>query len=263
MKNKLKKILASERPAIGTWISITDLYAVEMIAGLGFDWLLVDMEHVPMSKETLRAILIACKGSDSVPIVRVASSSAEHFQSALDLGAQGIMAPMINSAADAENAVRYCRYPPQGRRGFGPIRAARYMKDAEAYRREANEEILLFVQIETPEAVENAAAILNTPGIDGIFIGNGDLTNFMNGDAKAGSANVQRVVDALIEMANGASIPIGLPTWSSEEFSRYAEKGARLLTIGGDLVFLSVQAEAELTRVRQLLNSGRAQPAKA
>src|SRR5271154_1961063 len=121
MKNKLKKILASERPAIGTWISITDLYAVEMIAGLGFDWLLVDMEHVPMSKETLRAILIACKGSDSVPIVRVASSSAEHFQSALDLGAQGIMAPMINSAADAENAVRYCRYPPQGRRGFGPI----------------------------------------------------------------------------------------------------------------------------------------------
>jgi 2-keto-3-deoxy-L-rhamnonate aldolase RhmA len=262
MKNKLKQILASKRPAIGTWISITDLYVVEMIAGLGFDWLLIDMEHIPLSKETLKAILIACKG-ESVPIVRVASASAEHVQAALDLGAQGVMLPMINTAADAELAVQYCRYPPQGRRGFGPVRAARYMKEAESYRREANEEILLFVQIETPEAVRNASAILSTPGIDGIYIGNGDLANFMNGDAKAGSANVQQVVDALIEMANGASIPIGLPTWSSEEFNRYAEQGARLLTIGSDLSFLSVQAEAELTKVRHLPNSGSAQPAKA
>ena len=206
---------------------------------------------------------MACKGSESVPIVRVASASAEHVQAALDLGAQGVMLPMTNTAADAELAVQYCRYPPQGRRGFGPVRAARYMKEAESYRREANEEILLFVQIETPEAVRNASAILSTPGIDGIYIGNGDLANFMNGDAKAGSANVQQVVDALIEMANGASIPIGLPTWSSEEFNRYAEQGARLLTIGSDLSFLSVQAEAELTKVRHLPNSGSAQPAKA
>ena len=89
MKNKLKQILASKRPAIGTWIAIPDVYAVEMIAGLGFDWLLVDMEHIPISKETLRAILMAVKGSDSVPIVRVASATVENFQSALDLGAQG------------------------------------------------------------------------------------------------------------------------------------------------------------------------------
>ena len=89
------------------------------------------------------------------------------------------------------------------------------MKDADEYRKEANEETLLFVQIETPEAVENASAILETPGIDGIYIGNADLANFMNHDAKAGSANVQKVVDDLIKMATGASIPIGLPTWSA------------------------------------------------
>jgi 2-keto-3-deoxy-L-rhamnonate aldolase RhmA len=262
MKNKLKQILASGRPAIGTWISMTDSYGVEMIAALGFDWLLIDMEHIPMSKVTLRDILIACKGSESVPIVRVASSSAEHFQAALDMGAQGVMAPMINTADDAALAVRYCRYPPQGRRGFGPIRAARYMKEAESYRKEANEEILLFVQIETPEAVRNASAILGTPGIDGLFIGNGDLANFLNGDAKAGSANVQKVVDDLIGMASSASIPVGLPTWSPEEFSRYVEQGAQLLTIGGDLAFLAVQAEAELTGVRRVLNGGHAPPGK-
>jgi 2-keto-3-deoxy-L-rhamnonate aldolase RhmA len=262
MKNKLKQILTSKLPAIGTWISMTDPYGVEMVAGLGFDWLLIDMEHIPITKETLLGILMACKGSESVPIVRVASSSAEHFQAALDMGAQGVMAPMINTAADAALAVQYCRYPPQGRRGFGPLRAARYMKEADSYRREANEEMLLFVQIETPEAVQNASAIISTPGIDGIFIGNGDLANFLNGDAKAGSANVQKVVDDLIAMANKASIPIGLPTWSPEEFSRYAKLGAQLLTIGGDLAFLAVQAEAELAGVRRMLNGGEARPGK-
>lgn len=260
MKNKLKQILASKRPAIGTWIAIPDVYAVEMIAGLGFDWLLVDMEHIPISKESLRAILMAVKGSDSVPVVRVASATLENFQSALDLGAQGVMAPMINSVEDAKNAVRYCRYPPLGRRGFGPVRASGYTRRADEYRNEANEETLLFAQIETPEAVENAAAILRTPGIDGLYIGNADLANFINHDAKAGSANVQRVVDDLIKMATSASIPIGLPTWSAAEFSRYTELGAHLLTIGSDLSFLATQAETELSGIRRLLSGS---PAKS
>jgi 4-hydroxy-2-oxoheptanedioate aldolase len=251
MKNKLKQILASKKAAIGTWIAITDMYSVELIAGLGFDWLLIDMEHIPISKETLRAILVAIKGSDSTPIVRVAGATVENIQSALDLGAQGIMAPMINSAADAEHAVRCCRYPPQGRRGFGPIRASGYLKHAEQYRSEANNETLFFAQIETPEAVENAAAILATPGVDGIYIGNADLANFMNHDAKAGSANVQHVVDDLIKIAVHAAMPIGLPTWSSVEFNRYAELGATLLTIGSDLSFLASQAETTLKGLRE------------
>jgi 4-hydroxy-2-oxoheptanedioate aldolase len=260
MKNKLKQILASKRPAIGTWVAIPDVYAVEMIAGLGFDWLLVDMEHIPISKESLRAILMAVKGSDSVPVVRVASVTAENFQSALDLGAQGVMAPMINTVEDAQNAVRHCRYPPLGRRGFGPVRASGYTRHADEYRNEANEETLLFAQIETPEAVENAAAIFRTPGIDGLYIGNADLANFMNHDAKAGSANVQRVIDDLIKMATGASVPIGLPTWSTAEFSRYMELGASLLTIGSDLSFLATQAETDLRAVRRVISGS---PAKS
>jgi 2-keto-3-deoxy-L-rhamnonate aldolase RhmA len=251
MKNRLKQIVANKRAAVGTWIAIADLYSVELIAGLGFAWLVVDMEHIPIGKETLRAILMACKGSDSTLIIRVAGATAENIQSALDLGAQGIMVPMINSAADAERAVQFCRYPPQGCRGFGPIRASGYLKHAEQYRSEANEETVFFAQIETPEAVENAAAILATPGVDGIYIGNADLTNFMNHDAKAGSANVQRVVDDLIKMAVNAGIPIGLPTWSVVEFNRYAELGAKLLTIGSDLSFLAAQAEAMLKGVSQ------------
>jgi 4-hydroxy-2-oxoheptanedioate aldolase len=252
MKNKLKQILASKQPAIGTWIAITDVYSVEMIAGLGFDWLLIDMEHIPISKENLRSILLACKGSVSVPIVRVAAPTVENIQSALDLGAQGIMAPMINTVAEAEHLVRCCRYPPQGRRGMGPIRASGYLRQLEEYRSEANNETLVFAQIETPEAVKNAAAIMGTPGMDGIYIGNADLANFMNHDAKAGSANVQQVVDDLIKTAVSAALPIGLPTWSTAEFNRYVELGATLLTIGSDLSFLASRAETTLKEVRSL-----------
>jgi 2-keto-3-deoxy-L-rhamnonate aldolase RhmA len=123
-----------------------------------------------------------------------------------------------------------------------------------------NEETLLFAQIETPEAVENASAILRTPGIDGVYIGNADLANFMNHDAKAGSANVQKAVDDLIKMATNASIPIGLPTWSAAEFDRYVKLGANLLTIGSDLSFLATQAETELKGIRRALSGS---PAKS
>ena len=252
MKNKLEKMLANGEPAIGSWIGFSDPYAVEMMADVGFDWLLVDMEHIPMSKETLRTILMACKGSDSVPVVRVAVNSADYIQAALDLGAQGVMTPMVNSARDAKRAVEFSRYPPLGRRGFGPTRASRYTKDLDTYRTEANDEIALFVQIETPEGASNADAILETKGIDGVFIGNGDRANFMN-DGQPGSQAVQETVDSLIEMACANSMPVGLPTWSQGECKSYVQRGAQLLTVGSDMSFLANGALAELSGVRRSL----------
>src|ERR1017187_5116955 len=123
MKNKLKQILADGKAAIGSWIGFSDPYAVEIMADIGFDWLLVDMEHIPMSKETLRTILMACKGSASVPVVRVPVNSLDYIQTALDLGAQGVMTPMVNSAENAKQAVEFSHYPPMGLRVFGPVRA--------------------------------------------------------------------------------------------------------------------------------------------
>jgi 4-hydroxy-2-oxoheptanedioate aldolase len=256
MNNKLKQILANGKPAIGSWIGFSDPYAVEMMADVGFDWLLIDMEHFPMSKETLRTILMACKGSDSAPVVRVPVNSIDYIQAALDLGAQGVMTPMTNSAENAKRAVEFCHYPPMGRRGFGPIRASRYFQDTERYRREANGEIALFVQIETPEAVGNAHEILGVAGIDGAFIGNGDLANFMN-HGQPGSEAVQEVVDRLIEMAGKISMPIGLPTWSQEECNHYVQRGAQLLTIGSDMGFLANGARGDLLKVRTLLETAK------
>ena len=124
MANKLKQILEKGKPAIGTWLGCSDPYFVEMMADLGFDWLLIDMEHIPISQEGLRTMLMACKGSDSAILVRVSLNSRNYIQAALDLGAHGVMVPMVNSRTDAERAVEFTRYPPIGRRGLGPVRAA-------------------------------------------------------------------------------------------------------------------------------------------
>jgi 2-keto-3-deoxy-L-rhamnonate aldolase RhmA len=254
MANRLKEILQKGKPAIGTWLGCSDPYFVEMMADLGFDWLLIDMEHIPISQEGLRTMLMACKGSESTILVRVSLNSRNYIQASLDLGAQGIMVPMVNSGADAERAVEFARYPPLGRRGLGPVRAGRYGKNDAGYRKTANEENLLFVQIETPEAVHNVEEILNVKGIDGLFIGNGDLANFMN-DGQAGSATVQKVVDDLIELAARRSLPVGLPTWSPEEYHRYAQRGAQLLTIGSDLRFAANGGTTELLGTRELLKN--------
>lgn len=252
MANKLKQILQNGKPAIGSWLGSSDPYGVEMMASLGFDWLIIDMEHIPLNQESLRNMLMACKGSESDVIVRVSLNSRNYIQAALDLGAQGVMVPMVNSTEDAERAVQFARYPPLGRRGFGPLRAGQYGKNEADYRRSANEETLLFVQIETPEAVKNAEEILKVEGVDGLFIGNGDLMNFMN-EGQSGSSAVQRVVDDLIKLAGRVSVPIGLPTWSPAECNRYAQLGAQLLTIGSDLRFAANAATAELFNIRGLL----------
>lgn len=254
MANRLKQILQSGKPALGSWLGSSDPYSVEMMAGLGFDWLLIDMEHIPLSQESLRTMLMACKGSESVVIVRVSLNSRNYIQAALDLGAQGVMVPMVNSTEDAERAVQFARYPPVGRRGLGPMRAGQYGKNEGDYRKFANDETLLFVQIETPEAVKNAQKILKVRGIDGLFIGNGDLANFMN-DGQAGSSAVQKVIDDLIKLATSMSMPIGLPTWSPAECNRYVQRGAQLLTIGADIRFAANAATAELSNTRELLAS--------
>src|SRR5262249_16421123 len=147
---RLKQMMAKGEPAVGTWLGCSDPYFVEMMADIGFDWLLVDMEHFPLGHESLRTILMACKGSESTIVVRVAVNLRNHIQVALDLGAHGVMVPMVDTPRDAAQAIEFARYPPLGRRGFGPVRAGRYANSDQEYRKAANDDVALFLQIETP-----------------------------------------------------------------------------------------------------------------
>lgn len=253
MINKLKSLIESGQPAIGSWISSIDPYVVELTADLGFDWLLIDTEHTPLSRDNLRSIFTAMRGSTSTPVVRLSSKTLDHFQTALDLGAQGVVVPMVNSRADAVQAVRFCRYPPAGIRGFAPIRASRYLENLNEYVSTANSTISLIVQMETPEAASNIEQILTTEGINGIFIGPSDLASFMGLPAQTSHPNVIEVIDGVIERARAHSIPFGLPTWSEEECLSFVRKGGQLLTVGSDLHYLQTAARKRLAGVRLLL----------
>jgi len=253
MSNTLKSLIEGGQPAIGSWISSIDPYTVELTADLGFDWLLIDTEHTPLSRDNLRFILTALRGSRSTPVVRLSGNALDHFQTALDLGAQGVVVPMINSRPNAEQAVRFCRYPPLGIRGFAPIRASRYLENLSEYIRTANSAISLIVQIETPEAALNIDQILTTEGINGIYIGPSDLASFMGLPAQTSHPKVMEVMDGVIARARAHSIPFGLPTWSEEECLSFVRKGAQLLTVGSDLHYLSTAARKRLSGVRQLL----------
>lgn len=242
------------QPAIGSWVGFADPYSVELMADLGFDWLLIDTEHFPLDRHSLRTIVGAMKGSPTVPVVRLASNSPDHFQTALDLGAQGVVVPMISSREEALLAVDFCRYPPLGRRGFSPTRASRYFQDLESYACEANEQIALIVQIETPRAVENIEEILHTSHIDGIFIGPGDLASFMNLATQTRHPDVEAVLEHLIRNARAHAMPFGLPTWTPEECLSYIKRGATLLTIGSDLTFMASAARANLSGIRNLMD---------
>jgi 2-keto-3-deoxy-L-rhamnonate aldolase RhmA len=253
MANRLKTLIESGQPAIGSWISSTDPYAIEMTADLGFDWLLIDTEHTPLSRDSLRLILTAMRDSASVPVVRLSSNTLDHFQTALDLGAQGVVVPMINSRADARQAIQFCRYPPLGVRGFAPIRASRYLENLSEYISEANSAISLIVQIETPEAASNIEEILTTEGFNGIFIGPSDLASFMGFPAQTSHPKVIEAMDGIISRARAHSIPYGLPTWSEDECLSFVRKGGQLLTVGSDLHYLSTAAKKRLSGVRRLL----------
>lgn len=253
MRNTLKALLASGRPAIGSWIGFADPYCVEMMAGFGFDWLMVDTEHFPIGRETLRTILMAMKGSPSTAVVRLSRNSPDHFQTALDLGAEGVVVPMINSGRDAVQAVQYCRYPPQGTRGFGPTRASSYFENTREYVASANQEISLFVQIETPEAVANIEEILAVPDIDGVFIGPADIASFSGHATYTDHPEVAKSVESVIANCNARSLPWGLPTWTEQECSGYVKRGGRLLTLGSDMHFLASNTRAMLSQMRSAL----------
>ncbi len=254
-KNRLKALIGAGKPAIGTWISFADSFAVEAIAEERFDWMLIDTEHCPIGREGLRNILVALKGTSCVPVVRLTSNDPDYFKMALDLGAQGVVVPMVQSREDAERAVSACRYPPVGNRGIGPVRASRYFRHLEEYLREANDEILLAVQVETPQTVENLENILDVAGLDAIFIGPADLAGCMGLAGQTAHPKVGSAITRIIQTARARHIPFGVPTWSPEEFMNYVARGATLLLLGSDLAFLMESARANLSKARRLLQA--------
>src|SRR3954466_15872366 len=174
-QNRFKPPLKPGTPQIGLWSTLSSNYSVEVIAGAGFDWILLDTEHSPVDVENLLGQLQAAAPYATHPVVRVPWNDMVAMKRILDIGAQSLLVPYVSTAEEARAAVAHTRYPPNGVRGVaGTTRATRFgrIKD---YARRAHEEICLLVQVETQAALDNIEAICAVEGVDGVFVGPADL----------------------------------------------------------------------------------------
>ena len=171
--NRIKQLWREGKCVTMGWLSVSNAFTAEVMARQGFDALVVDMQHGLTDLANLWPMLQAISQTDTVPVVRVAWNDPAAIMNALDLGAYGILVPLINTAEDAAKAVAACRYPPVGMRSSGPVRAVHY--GGADYVAKANDEIVVMGMVETKEGLANLDAICATPGLDCVYIGPSDL----------------------------------------------------------------------------------------
>jgi 4-hydroxy-2-oxoheptanedioate aldolase len=237
-KNKFKANLHS--PTHGIWHSLVNTYAAEICAGAGFDWVVIDPEHAPFELTDVLHHLQVLSGYPGVSaVVRPPGHAAAYIKRLLDLGAQSLIVPMVNTVAEAEALVRAMRYPPEGIRGVASAlaRASAFGK-IENYTRDANQEMCLVVQIETVAALENIEAIAAVNGVDGLFIGPADLAASMGYHGDGGHPDVVAAIETALSRIKATGKAAGILCFSPEMTARYTKAGATILAVGVDLLAL-------------------------
>jgi len=243
-RNAFKRALKEGQAQIGLWSSLSSNYSVEVIAGAGFDWILLDMEHSPNDLESLLAQLQAAAPYPTHAVVRVPWNDMVAMKRILDVGAQSLLVPYVSTAEEARSAVAHTRYPPRGVRGVaGTTRATRFgrIKD---YARRAQEEICVLVQVETQGALDNIDAICAVDGVDGVFIGPADLHASMGYVGEIANAKVKPIIDDAIRRIRKAGKAPGILTPSEEDARRWLDCGALFVAVGADVGILARGAEA-------------------
>jgi 4-hydroxy-2-oxoheptanedioate aldolase len=237
--NRFKHALAAGRSQIGLWCSLSSHYSIEVVAGAGFDWLLLDMEHSPNDLESLLAQLQAAAAYPSSPVVRVPWNDTVAIKRVLDIGAQTVLIPYVQNPDEAHAAVAAMRYPPHGVRGVaGTTRATRFgrVKD---YAKRAHEELCLLVQLETQDALRHVEAIAQIDGIDGIFIGPADLHASMGYPGEVANANVLPLIDDALRRIRRAGKAPGILVGDEPLAKRCIEAGSLFTAVGTDVGILA------------------------
>lgn len=248
--NTFKRAIKAGRQQIGLWSSLASNVSVEVLAGSGFDWLLLDTEHSANTLTMVLSQLQAAQGGTAHPIVRPAWNDAVILKGYLDAGVQTFLIPYVQNADEARQAVAATRYPPQGIRGFASAsRASRYgrIKD---YHTRCEEDICVLVQVETRLALGNIAAIAGVDGVDGVFIGPGDLSADMGFLGQPGHPEVLAVIDDAIECIKSCGSAPGILTGDEVQARRFIERGCLFTAVGADVAILARGSEQLATRFR-------------
>src|SRR5918912_3833550 len=209
-QNRFKRALAEGRQQIGLWCSLPSAFAAEIVAPAGFDWLLFDTEHSPSSVPTVLSQLQAVAPYDVSPAVRAATNDAVLIKRLLDIGAQTLLLPYVESAEEAQRAALAMRYPPEGVRGVSGLTRATRFGRVEGYFRRASEELCLIVQVETQAALDQLEAIARVDGVDGVFIGPADLAASLGHPGEPNHPAVQAAVLDAIRRIRACGKPAGI-----------------------------------------------------
>jgi len=226
-KNLTKEKIKEGKKAYGVFVPMWCPAIVEIIGHIGFDFVILDAEHSPMSAESCEHMVRAADCVNITPIIRVGMNIRQNILRYLDIGALGVLMPQINSKAEVETVIESVKYPPEGRRGLAGVRAANYGLTGSLgdYVKEANRETMVIVQVETMQAVGNLKEILAVPGTDVIFIGPSDLSSAMGYPGQVNHPEVQKMIVYLVDEIRTAGKAAGTVAYDLDTLRKCKERG--------------------------------------
>ena len=250
-KNKLKELFNAGKPIINSWLAVPSSFSAEVMANQGWDSLTIDMQHGLIDYSSAVKMLQAISTTETTPMARVNWNEPGQIMKILDAGCYGVICPMVSNRKEAENFVQACQYPPKGYRSFGPIRASIY--GGSDYSKHADNEVLKLAMIETKEALEKLDEILDTPNLDGIYIGPADLSLAVGeepGFDKAESSKAYKEILKILEAAKKRNLLAGLHNGTAEYAQKMIKKGFNLVTVGSDSRYITSGSKNDLEKLK-------------
>ena len=249
-ENRVRTLWADGKSVVNGWLHSPSTWSAEVMAHQGWDSLVVDMQHGMMGIETAILMLQAISTTDTVPMVRVNWNTPGDIMRLLDAGAYGVICPMIDTREQCEAFVGACRFPPLGYRSLGPTRARVYAGDD--YAEHANDTVITFAMIETQAGFDNRDEIMSVAGLDGVFVGIGDLRLSMTGQAglDGSDATVDAALDEILESARQHGIKAGLFAADTDHAVDMLGRGYEFVTVMNDVSLMASAAAAVVKTVR-------------
>lgn len=260
--NHVRAKLKNGEPSIGTWLTLPTPFSARQLAGVGFDWLTVELEHSPTNWETAAQCFLEIAAGGVAPLTRLPWNTGENIKRALDLGAWGVIVPMVNSKAEAEAVVEGARYYPMGNRSVGgQLHAISFGTAPATYYERANDEVLVIVMAEHVRGIENLDEILSVPGIDAVFIGPNDLHKSMGLKPSFESDHPQFVqaLEHVRKTATKYGIAPGIHVADAAAAQRRRDEGFQFIAVASDIGLLLAKGR----EVASALGLGKDKPAGA
>ncbi len=249
----LKQKLKNNSLSIGSWLSIAHPSIVEIMANAGFEWLVIDLEHTSIDLSMTQVLISTIQSKDLKALVRVSKNEEVIIKRVLDMGADGIIVPLVKNKKDAKKAVKFAKYPIEGKRGVGLYRAQNYGLDFQKYKKWVKNELVIIAQIEHKKAVKNIQKIIDVEGIDGIIIGPYDLSASMGMPGEFDKKEVKEAIKKVLKVCKDNNFPFGFHVIDSNAKSSIEKikQGCTFLAYSLDFFFLGDKAREGMNAIKR------------